>query len=126
MHSYLNKRILVIDDSQTMRLFIIFQLVKMLPGVKIVEAVDGSDALEKLGHHEVDLILTDMNMPNMGGAEVIRSVRTVLKMATPIIVITTKGEHLDREHGLAQGADGYITKPINPREFRETVLKYLA
>ncbi len=122
---YQKKRILVVDDSQTMRLFIIFQLVKMLPNVEIVEAEDGQDALEKLGHFEVDLILTDMNMPKLSGAEVIRSVRKDLNKAIPIIVITTNGEQMDREQGLALGANGYLTKPINPREFRETVLKYL-
>ena len=125
MLSYLNKKVLVVDDSQTMRLFIIFQLVKLLPGVEIVEAEDGYDALVKLNHFEVDLILTDMNMPKLSGAEVIRSVRTVLNKATPIIVITTKGEQPDREQGLALGANGYITKPINPSEFRETILKCL-
>ncbi len=122
---YQKKKILVVDDSQTMRLFIIFQLVKMLPNVDIVEAVDGYDALEKLNHYEVDLILTDMNMPGLSGAEVIRSVREGPNKAMPIIAITTNGEEMDRERGLALGANGYITKPINPREFRETVMKYL-
>ena len=125
MYSFLNKKILVIDDSLTMRLFIIFQLVKMFPQVKIVEAVDGYDALEKLKHFEVDLILTDMNMPGMSGDEVIHSVRQVLNRTTPIIIITTRGEQIDREKGLSLGANGYITKPINPGAFRETVLKYL-
>ncbi len=125
MNAFLNKKILVADDSATMRMFILFHLIKMLPGVKIVEAVDGADALEKLGHHEVDLILTDMNMPEMDGAGLIRAVRNVLKKDTPIIVITTKGEEKDRELGLKLGANGYITKPLNIREFRETLCKFI-
>ncbi len=106
-------------------MFIFFQLIKMLPGVKLVEAVNGLDALEKMIDQDMDLILTDMNMPVLSGAGFIRSVRRMFKKDTPIIVITTKGEYLDRERGLALGADGYITKPLHPREFREAVLKYL-
>jgi two-component system chemotaxis response regulator CheY len=107
-------------------MFIFFHLIKMLPGIQIMEAVNGFDAIEKLSHQDVDLILTDMNMPELDGAGVIRAVRQALKKDTPIIVITTRGEHLDRERGLALGANGYITKPLNPREFRDTILKYLS
>jgi len=119
------KRVLVADDSQTMRMFILFHLIKMLPGVQITEAVNGADAVEKLGRQDVDLILTDMNMPELDGAGVIRAVRQVLKKDTPIIVITTKGEYKDRERGIELGANGYITKPLNIREFRETITKFL-
>ena len=126
MTSYRDKKVLVADDSQTMRMFILFNLIKTLPGVRIVEAVNGLDAIEKLNHHEVDLILTDMNMPEMDGAGVIRAVREVFKKDTPIIVITTKGEQKDRDLGMALGASGYITKPLNPREFRETIFKFLS
>ncbi|MGC1453931.1 MAG: response regulator [Nitrospirota bacterium] len=125
MLSFQNKRILVVDDSQTMRMFIIFHLIKMLPGVQLMDAVNGLDAIEKLNHHDVDLILTDMNMPEMDGAGLIRAVRQVFKKDTPIILITSKGEILDRERGLALGANGYLTKPLNSLEFRETILKYL-
>lgn len=120
-----NKRILIADDSQTMRMFILFHLIKMLPGVRIIEAVNGADALEKLSKQDVDLILTDMNMPEMDGAGLVCAVRQVLKRETPIIVITTMGELKDRERGLSLGANGYITKPINPREFREAILGLL-
>jgi two-component system chemotaxis response regulator CheY len=109
-----------------MRMFILFHLIKMLPGVQIMEAENGAAAVEKLMRQDVDLILTDMNMPELDGAGVIRAVRQVLKKNTPIIVITTKGEKQDRERGMALGANGYITKPLNIREFRETVLKFLS
>lgn len=125
MTSNSSKWVLVADDSQTMRMFILFHLIKTLPGVRIIEAVNGFDAIDKLNHQDVDLILTDMNMPELDGAGIIRAVRQVFKKNTPIIVITTKGEQKDRERGLALGADGYITKPLNPREFRETILKFL-
>jgi two-component system, chemotaxis family, chemotaxis protein CheY len=125
MASFANKRVLVADDSQTMRMFLLFHLIKMLPGVKITEAVSGADALEKLRKQGVDLILTDMNMPELDGAGLINAVRNELKRDTPIIVITTKGEQVDREKCLVLGANGYITKPLNPRELRETMLKFL-
>jgi two-component system chemotaxis response regulator CheY len=123
---FANKKILVADDSQTMRMFILFNLIKILPGVQIMEAENGVAAVEKLMRQDVDLILTDMNMPELDGAGVIRAVRQGLKKITPIIVITTKGEKQDRERGLALGANGYITKPLNIREFRETVLKFIS
>jgi two-component system chemotaxis response regulator CheY len=123
---FTNKTVLVADDSQTMRMFILFHLIKMLPGVQILEAENGAAAIEKLMRQDVDLILTDMNMPELDGAGVIRAVRLGLKKHTPIIVITTKGEKQDRERGLALGANGYITKPLNIREFRETVLKFIS
>jgi two-component system chemotaxis response regulator CheY len=125
MLSFQNKRILVVDDSQTMRMFIIFHLIKMLPGVQLMDAVNGLDAIEKLKNQDVDLILTDMNMPEMDGAGLIRAVRQVFKKDTPIILITSKGESLDRERGLALGANGYLTKPLNIIEFRDKILKYL-
>ena len=126
MLSFQNKRVLVVDDSQTMRMFIIFHLIKLLPGVQLMDAANGLDAIEKLKNQDVDLILTDMNMPELDGAGVIRAVRQVFKKDTPILIITSKGEHLDRERGLALGASGYLTKPLDILEFREKILKYLA
>lgn len=125
MTSFADKKVLVAEDSETMRMFILFNLIKLLPGVKIIEAENGALALEKLENQDVDLILTDMNMPVLDGAGLIRGVRNALKKDTPIIVITTKGEENDRERGLALGASGYITKPLNISEFRATVMKFL-
>ena len=125
MTSFADKKVLVAEDSETMRMFILFNLIKLLPGVKIIEAENGALALEKLANQDVDLILTDMNMPVLDGAGLIRGVRNALKKDTPIIVITTKGEENDRERGLSIGASGYITKPLNISEFRETVMKFL-
>ncbi len=120
-----NKRVLVADDSQTMRMLLLFHLIKMLPGVQIVEAVNGAHALEKLKLQDVDLILTDMNMPEMDGAGLICAVRQELKKDTPIVIITTRGEQRDRERGMALGADGYITKPIDILQFRETIRRFI-
>jgi two-component system chemotaxis response regulator CheY len=125
MMSWTDKRVLVADDSQTMRMLLLFHLIKMLPGIRVIEAVNGADALEKLKVQEVDLILTDMNMPEVDGAGLITAVRNELKRATPIIIITTRGEQRDRERGIAVGADGYITKPLDILQFRETIRRYI-
>lgn len=119
------KKVMVVDDSATMRMFLMFHLIKILPGVKILEAVDGADALEQLKQHEVDLVITDINMPRMDGAGLVSAIRNELKRDIPVIIITTKGEAGDRQRGLAVGADGYITKPLNIFEFRNTLWRYL-
>ena len=126
MTSWSDKRVLVADDSQTMRMLLLFHLFKMMPGVKITEAVNGADALEWLKKQEVDLILTDMNMPVMDGAGLITAVRQVLKRDTPIVIITTRGEQRDRERGMLCGANGYVTKPIDVRQFREMIRKFIS
>jgi len=125
MRSWSDKRVLVADDSQTMRMLLLFHLMKMMPGVKITEAENGADALEWLKKQEVDLILTDMNMPVMDGAGLITAVRQVLKRDTPIVIITTRGEGRDRERGMLCGANGYVTKPIDVRQFREMIRKFI-
>jgi two-component system chemotaxis response regulator CheY len=126
MLSFQNKKVLVVDDSETMRMFIFFQLIKLLPGVQLMDAENGLDAIEKLKQQDVDLILTDMNMPELDGAGVIRTVRQLFKKDTPIIIITSRGENLERERGLALGANGYLTKPLDILEFRKKILEYLS
>jgi two-component system chemotaxis response regulator CheY len=106
------KRILVVDDSPTMR-----QLLRMILGKQIscqvTEAPDGQAALELLRGGGFDLVLTDINMPRLDGLGLVRSVREELKSEVPIIMITTKGAEADRDRGLALGANSYLTKPVN-------------
>ncbi len=105
-------RFLVVEDSPTMRQLISFSL-KRFKGCKIVEAVDGVDALKKLQTEEVDMILTDINMPVMDGLKLVSLVRQNSKTKElPIIIITTEGAQEDRDRGLALGANAYISKPI--------------
>ena len=124
MFNYPDKSILVTDDSAIMRMFLVMNLKRMLK-VNITEAVNGLDALAKLKSNTFDLLLTDMNMPEMNGAELVRWVRTGLNSDMPIIVITTMGEVKDRERGMELGANGYLTKPVNPAELIKTVCKFL-
>ena len=124
MYKLSNRSILVVEDSTIMRLILVMNLKRLL-GVKITEAVNGRDALARIENERFDLILTDMVMPEMDGAELIRQIRTRLKSDIPIIVITTKGESRDRDVGLSLGANGYLTKPVNMAELIRTVLKFL-
>lgn len=105
-------RFLIVEDSPTMRQLISFSL-KRFKGCKIVEAVDGVDALKKLQTEEVDMILTDINMPVMDGLKLVTLVKQNPKFRDlPIVIITTEGAQEDRDRGLALGADAYISKPI--------------
>jgi len=119
-----DKSILVTDDSAIMRMFLVLNMRRMLR-VNITEAVNGQDALVKLMHGKYDLLLTDMNMPEMGGAELVRAVRNGLKSDIPIVIITTRGEVSDRDLGMSLGANGYLTKPVDVKELIRTILKYL-
>ncbi|MRR36933.1 response regulator [bacterium] len=106
------KRILVVEDSPTMRQLIAFTL-RRLPNVVLVEATDGVDALRKLGGGMFDLIFTDINMPIMDGLKLVSLVRSDQALKhIPIVIITTEGAAEDRQRGLALGANDYLTKPI--------------
>ncbi len=103
---------LVVEDSPTMRQLLSFSL-KRFKDCKIIEAVDGVDALKKLQTNKVDMILTDINMPVMDGLKLVSLIRQNPRTRNlPIVIITTEGAREDRSRGLALGADAYISKPI--------------
>lgn len=118
------KNILVVEDSETMRLFIKMFL-RGLQKVSITEAVDGLDALEKLNQGNFDLIITDINMPRMNGLQLIERVRKTTGAKIPIIILTTRGDEADIERGLLLGADNYVTKPIVGPVLTSLVMNHL-
>ena len=123
-----NANFLVVEDSPTMRQLISFSL-KRFKNAKIIEAVDGVDALKKLsGPDQIDLILTDINMPVMDGLKLVSLVRqnAQLKNIPIIIIITTEGAEEDRERGLALGANAYISKPIQSSHLIKTISELLS
>jgi len=116
-----NATFLVVEDSPTMRQLISFSL-KRFKNAKIIEAVDGVDALKKLSGDKIDLILTDINMPVMDGLKLVSLVRQNAQLKEiPIIIITTEGAEEDRERGLALGANAYISKPIQSSHLIKTI-----
>ncbi len=107
----MSKRILFVDDSETIRKFISFGL--RMRGFQLFLASDGQEALEKLAQNEVELIITDLNMPNMDGFELITNLRqdSVYKHI-PIIVLTTESQQEERIRAINSGANSYLIKPF--------------
>ncbi|MCP3983932.1 MAG: response regulator [bacterium] len=105
-------RILIVEDSPTMRQLLIFAL-KRLRNTDIIEAQDGMDGLRKVTADDYDLVLVDINMPVMDGLKLISLIRGEERLEEmPIVVITTEGANEDRARALALGANEYLTKPI--------------
>jgi two-component system chemotaxis response regulator CheY len=109
------KKILIIDDSATVR-----QAVRMplqTTDYLCVEAVDGVDGLNKLKEESFDLILTDINMPNLDGFALIEQARQLPKAKfTPIVVLTTESSEELKKRGKAAGASGWIVKPFQAEQ----------
>src|SRR4051812_957166 len=106
------RHILVVDDSTTMRRMIVASL-RALSDVRFDEAGNGLEALERLALAPVDLIVLDLNMPDMHGLEVLQFVRGHQRsQAIPIIVLTTRGDEDSRTAAVAAGASAYLTKPF--------------
>lgn len=104
-------KILVVDDSVSMRQMI--SIILSGAGHAVVEAVDGADGLTKMTE-DVDAIVTDYNMPNMGGIEFIRNVRGgSIHKTVPILMLTTESEASKKSEGREAGATAWITKPFN-------------
>ena len=116
---------LIVEDSPTMRQLLAFSL-RRLKECRIIEAVDGVDALKKLITERVDLVITDINLPMMDGLKLISLIRgNPRTKSLPIIIVTTEGAEEDRKRGLALGANAYIPKPIQPSELLKTVASLL-
>jgi two-component system chemotaxis response regulator CheY len=113
--------ILVVDDSPTMRRMVVTSL-GSLSGVKSTQAGSGLEAIERLAIEPVDLMVLDLNMPDMHGMEVIDFVRShQAYREIPIVVLTTKSEETSRTKALAAGATRYLTKPFDPRHLADIV-----
>jgi two-component system chemotaxis response regulator CheY len=105
-------RILIVEDSPTMRQLLVFAL-KRMKNIEIVEAQDGMDGLRKVTSDHFDLALIDINMPVMDGLKLISLIRGEHSLeCMPICVITTEGAKEDRERAMSLGANEYLTKPI--------------
>lgn len=108
------KNILIVDDSPTMRRMIRASL-NTLPGMTFQEAGSGLEALEKLALGRVDLMVLDLNMPDMHGMEVLRFVRQHQTYRhLPVIILTTRGDDMGRNDAIQAGASLYLTKPFEP------------
>jgi len=118
------RSILAVDDSASMRQMVSFTL--RSSGYEVIEAIDGQDALDKLGDRQVDLVLTDQNMPRMDGLTLIRQLRVQDRFKrTPILVLTTESSDEMKQAGRAAGATGWMVKPFDPARLLEVIGKVL-
>ncbi len=119
------KKILVTEDSSTMRSLLV-STIESLEGYQIVEAASGFEALRLLPRERVDLIITDINMPDINGLELISYVRNNPNYQdVPLFIISTESSEKDMEKGLALGANEYLVKPFNPLKLQELITKYI-
>ncbi|ACH37765.1 MULTISPECIES: response regulator [Citrifermentans] len=119
------KRILIAEDSNTMRSMLV-STIDELEKYSIVEAASGFEALRLLPREQVDLIITDINMPDINGLELISYVRNNPNyQLIPLFIVSTESGEKDLEKGLALGANEYIVKPFDPVRLQELVSKYL-
>jgi len=108
-------RVLIVEDERDIRDLVLFHLER--EGFQVSSASSGEEALRQVRHATPDLVLLDLMLPAMGGLEVCRKLRQdPATVALPIVMLTAKGDEVDRVLGLELGADDYIVKPFSPKE----------
>ena len=120
----MNKRIMTVDDSASMRQMVGFTLKQH--GYDIIEAVNGTEALKKLEKESIDMLITDINMPELDGISLVRRVRDNPSYKfIPIIILTTELQAEKKQEGKAAGATGWIVKPFRPDQLVAVVRKVM-
>ncbi|MBN2343182.1 MAG: response regulator [Deltaproteobacteria bacterium] len=118
------KTIMTADDSASMRQMITFTLKQA--GYDVIEAEDGQDALKKAETANIDMLITDLNMPNMNGLELIEAIRGKDKYKfIPIIMLTTESDAEKKKQGKNAGATGWLVKPFQPPQLISVIKKVL-
>lgn len=119
----MSKTIMTVDDSASVRQMVSFTLKK--EGFTVVEAADGRDAVSKLSG-PIDMVITDLNMPNMDGIELIKAIRANPSYKfVPIVMLTTESQASKKQEGKSAGATGWIVKPFKPEQLTAVVKKLL-
>ena len=117
-------KILAVDDSTSMRQMVTFTLKGA--GYDVKEAADGAEALEIAKNEDFNLVLTDVNMPNMDGIELIRQLRGLDSYKyTPLLMLTTESASDKKMEGKSAGATGWIVKPFDPEQLLATIKRVL-
>ena len=111
------QRILIVEDSPTMRAMLASALEELPEPVKLTAVSSGFEALRELTRASYDLIITDINMPDINGLELVSFVRrSEAYRSIPLVIVSTEGSQRDRDKGLSLGADAYLVKPFDPAE----------
>jgi two-component system chemotaxis response regulator CheY len=117
----LSKSILIVEDSSTTRA-LIRALIEEIGDFNTVEASSGFDALKLLPTQEFDLVITDINMPDINGLELINFIKNNPKYShLPLIIVSTERNEEDKKRGMELGAAAYITKPFKANELQEVI-----
>ena len=120
------QRILIVEDSETMRSLLASSLEELDGPVKITEAASGFEALRVLPREDFDLVVTDINMPDINGLELVSFVRSNDRYKSiPLVIVSTEGSERDRDRGLELGADAYLVKPFDPDSLLQVVADLL-
>ena len=120
----MEKCIMTVDDSASVRQMVAYTLKSA--GYRVVEAVDGKDALSKLAGSSVHMIITDLNMPNLDGIGLIKEVRSSASHKfVPVVMLTTESQDAKKMEGKQAGATGWIIKPFKPEQLLTVVKKVL-
>jgi two-component system chemotaxis response regulator CheY len=120
-------RILIVEDSPTMRSLLSSSLETLEGPVKIVEVASGFEALRHLPRERFDLIVTDINMPDINGLELVSFVKTnPTYRDIPLVIVSTEGSARDRDKGLELGANAYLVKPFDPDTLCDIARRLLA
>ena len=118
--------ILIVDDSKVMRVMIIACL-QPLPGVGFTQAANVLEGIEKLSAQKFDLCVLDLDMPDLGGLEVLEFARAQDRLReVPIIVVTTRGDENSRAKAMAAGATAFMSKPFDPKAILAAISGLLA
>lgn len=123
----MGKTVLIVDDEPHIRMLLEQTLDELVDeGVEVLLATNGGEALESIRSERPDLVLLDVMMPVMNGFEVCKTVKSDPELrATYVIMLTAKGQELDRATGEEVGADVYMTKPFDPDDVLERVARVL-
>ena len=119
----MSKTVLIVDDSASMRQLVSFALKDA--GYDVIDAVNGRDALGKLNGTKIEMVLTDLNMPEMDGIEFIKQFRGSSGFRfTPLVMLTTESQESKKQEGKQAGASGWIVKPFTPEQLIDVVKKF--
>ena len=120
----MSKMALVVDDSTSMRQMVAFTL--QSAGFTVIEGADGKDALGKVSGKSVNLVVTDLNMPNMDGISLIRELRKLPNFKfTPILMLTTESQDTKKQEGKSAGATGWLVKPVGGADLVKVIKQVL-
>ena len=118
--------ILIVEDSPTMRSLLSTSLEELGGPIKITQVASGFEALRFLPREQYDLIVTDINMPDINGLELVSFVKSNASYRDiPLIIVSTESSERDRDKGLELGADAYLVKPFEPDALRDLVRELL-